>query len=258
MFQRRRNIIAIVIVDPFPVAIFDPFTVAVIIVIVVVPFTIVVVIVIVVVHFRPFQQKKQEEEGKKEEEEDIKEVKEEEVKPKHLQYSIVSLLLDVKFNQVQSEQIQKSPFANMLFAITESNIDEQMVKKSDPILVKLIETYKRGQAKFLLAGNDIALTDLELGVIFGITSGPVKIHITTHGRRPDTKFANRVFAGESTMHLPTMRVTIENILKPPVKKKQKKEQKEVSKTEAAKDLACLLTLSKLDNGISAKTVYLPE
>ncbi|KAG5557423.1 hypothetical protein RHGRI_007611 [Rhododendron griersonianum] len=74
----------------------------------------------------------------------------------------------------------------MLFAITEGSIDEQMVKKSDPILVKLIETYKRGQAKFLLVGKDIALTDLELGVIFGITSGPVKIHITTHGRRPDT------------------------------------------------------------------------
>lgn len=117
-----------------------------------------------------------------------------------------------------------------------------MVKKSDPILVKLIETYKRGQAKFLLAGKDIALTDLELGIIFGITSGPVKIHIATHGRRPDTEFANRVFAGASTMHLPTMRVTIENILKPPVKKKQKKKQKEVSETEAAKDLARLLTL----------------
>lgn len=94
----------------------------------------------------------------------------------------------------------------------------------------------------MLAGKDIALTDLELGIIFGITSGPVKIHIATHGRRPDTEFANRVFAGASTMHLPTMRVTIENILKPPVKKKQKKKQKEVSETEAAKDLARLLTL----------------
>ncbi|KAI8569416.1 hypothetical protein RHMOL_Rhmol02G0277300 [Rhododendron molle] len=193
------------------------------------------------------KQKTQEQEGKKEEEEDIKEVTEEEVKPKRLQYrsnlySIVSLLHDVKFSQVQSEQIQKSPFANMLFAITEGSIDEQMVKKSDLILVKLIETYKRGQAKFLLAGKDIALTDLELGVIFGITSGPVKIHIKTHGRRPDTEFANRVFAGASTMHLPTMREIIEHILKPPVKKKQKKDQKEVSETEAAKDLARLLTL----------------
>ncbi|KAG5549564.1 hypothetical protein RHGRI_014778 [Rhododendron griersonianum] len=194
------------------------------------------------------KQKKQEEEEEKEEE-DIKEVKEEEVKPKRLQYrsnlySIVSLLHDVKFNKIQSEQIQKSPFANMLFAITE--VDEQMVKKSDPILVKLIETYERGQAKFLLAGKDIVLTDLEVGVLFGITSGPVKIHIATHGRSPETEFANRVFAGASTMHLPTMRVTIENILKPPVKKKQKqkqkKKQKEVSEIEAAKDLARLLTL----------------
>ncbi|KAG5557424.1 hypothetical protein RHGRI_007612 [Rhododendron griersonianum] len=43
------------------------------------------------------------------------------------------------------------------------------------------------------------------------------------------------------MHLPTMRVTIENILKPPVKK-QKKKQKQVSEIEDAKDLARLLTL----------------
>ncbi|XP_058219805.1 uncharacterized protein LOC131330287 [Rhododendron vialii] len=129
-----------------------------------------------------------------------------------------------------------------MFTITEGSIDEQMVKKSDPILIKLIETYKRGQAKFLLAEKDIALTDFELGVIFGITFGPVKIHITTHGKRPDTEFANRVFVGTSTMHLPTMRVTIENILKPPVKKKQKKKQKQISETEAAKDLARLLTL----------------
>ncbi|KAI8524395.1 hypothetical protein RHMOL_Rhmol13G0147000 [Rhododendron molle] len=39
-----------------------------------------------------------------------------------------------------------------------------------------------------------------------------------------------------------MRETIENILKPPVKKKQKKDQKEVSETKAVKDLARLLTL----------------
>ncbi|XP_058216915.1 uncharacterized protein LOC131327801 [Rhododendron vialii] len=130
----------------------------------------------------------------------------------------------------------------MLFAITQCSIDEQMVKKSDPVLIKLIETYKRGQAKFSLARKDIPLTDHDIGVIFGITSGPVKIHIATHGRRPDTEFANRVFAGASTVHLSTMRVTIENILKPPVKKKQKKKQKQVSEIEAAKDLARLLTL----------------
>ncbi|KAH7844018.1 hypothetical protein Vadar_023422 [Vaccinium darrowii] len=180
---------------------------------------------------------------RKRKKEQVQKKEEEDTKPSRLQYrstlaSIVRLLHNVKFNEAQKEEIQKSPFATMLLAITDNNLDKQTVKKYENNILSLIQRYKKNEGRFMLGEKSVRITYDEIGLIFGITSGTRRILLGPQTKKPDTAFVNRNFDRTTRMNYAGMKDRITTLIHMPSKGKKEKGLEQ----EAEKDLARMLTL----------------
>ncbi|KAG5551868.1 hypothetical protein RHGRI_010092 [Rhododendron griersonianum] len=119
--------------------------------------------------------------------------------------SLVRLLKHRKFTPLQVREIKKTPFANLLFAMTKSEINELFVRKSDEITLKLVEKYK-GEGYLDLGGKLVKISVKDLTLIFGIKSGPTKIHLQGNLRRPISDFLDRFFKKEKEMLVSRMKI----------------------------------------------------
>ncbi|KAG5520880.1 hypothetical protein RHGRI_033446 [Rhododendron griersonianum] len=119
--------------------------------------------------------------------------------------SLVRLLKRKKFTPLQVREIKKTPFANLLLAMTKPEINELFVKKSSEITLKLVEKYK-GEGYFDLGGKLVKISAKDLTLIFGIKSRPNKIHLQGNPRRPILDFPDRVFKIEKEMLVSRMKI----------------------------------------------------
>ncbi|XP_058217231.1 uncharacterized protein LOC131328283 [Rhododendron vialii] len=149
--------------------------------------------------------KKQERKKEKKENEDVVEIKKESCQYRSNLVSLVRLLKRRKFTPLQVREIKKTPFANLLFAMTKPEINELFVKKSDEITLKLVEKYK-GEGYFDLGGKLVKISVKDLTLIFGIKSGPIKIHLQGNPRRPNSDFLDRVFKKQKEMLVSRMKI----------------------------------------------------
>ncbi|XP_058192099.1 DEK domain-containing chromatin-associated protein 4-like [Rhododendron vialii] len=149
--------------------------------------------------------KKQEGKKEKQENEDVVEIKKESCQYRSNLVSLVRLLKRRKFTPLHVREIKKTPFANLLFAMTKPEINELFVKKSDEITLKLVKKYK-GEGHFDLGGKLVKISVKDLTLIFGIKSGPIKIHLQGNPRRPNSDFLDRVFKNQKEMLVSRMKI----------------------------------------------------
>ncbi|KAG5539927.1 hypothetical protein RHGRI_020224 [Rhododendron griersonianum] len=149
--------------------------------------------------------KQQEGKKEKQENEEVVEIKKESCQYRSNLVSLVRLLKRRKFTPLQVREIKKTPFANLLFAMTKPEINELFVRKSDEITLKLVEKYK-GEGYFDLGGKLVKISVKDLTLIFGIKSGPTKIHLQGSPRRPISDFLDKVFKKEKEMLVSRMKI----------------------------------------------------
>ncbi|KAG5532087.1 hypothetical protein RHGRI_026635 [Rhododendron griersonianum] len=149
--------------------------------------------------------KQQEGKKEKQENEEVVEIKKESCQYRSNLVSLVRLLKRRKFTPLQVREIKKTPFANLLFAMTNPKINELFVRKSDEITLKLVEKYK-GEGYFDLGGKLVKISVKDLTLIFGIKSGPTKIHLQGNPSRPISDFLDRVFKKEKEMLVSRMKI----------------------------------------------------
>lgn len=144
--------------------------------------------------------------------------------------SLVKLVKEKTFSEVQKQEIKKSPFGNLLLPIIEKELDEAYVRKSDFDALKLVKQYQGWNGRFKLGSKSVRLTEKEITLIFGIQSGPIRIRLSTKRRKPNTRFADRVCSKDSrVMNISSLRLHFDQAMKR-------------KKLEDAKDVARVLTL----------------
>ncbi|KAI8535222.1 hypothetical protein RHMOL_Rhmol10G0157100 [Rhododendron molle] len=94
--------------------------------------------------------------------------------------------------------------------MTKPKMNELFVRKSDEITLKLVEKYK-GKGYFDLGGKLVKISVKDLTHIFGIKSGPIKIHLQGNPRRPISDFLDRVFKKEKEMLVSRMKIFLRKV-----------------------------------------------
>ncbi|KAI8543653.1 hypothetical protein RHMOL_Rhmol08G0235700 [Rhododendron molle] len=173
--------------------------------------------------------------------------KQEKVKPKRaIQYrstlnTVVKLIRSIptgEFTPLQVQEIKKTPFAEILLGIVESNLDEAYVRKSDADVLKLVKQYEGSGGRFKLGGKSVKFTAKEVTLIFGIQSGHTRIVLNPTPRVPKSDFADRLCPGPKG----------QRILTTPLLRKFFAKTVEGTSLQDAKDLArvlCLLLIGTL-------------
>ncbi|KAI8545442.1 hypothetical protein RHMOL_Rhmol07G0039900 [Rhododendron molle] len=143
-----------------------------------------------------------------------------------------------EFTPLQVQEIKKTPFAEILLGVVESNLDEAYVRKSDADVLKLVKQYEGSGWRFKLGGKSVKFTAKEVTLIFGIQSGHTRIVLNPTPRVPKSDFADRLCPGPKG----------QRILTTPLLRKFFAKTVEGTSLQDAKDLArvlCLLLIGTL-------------
>ena len=71
---------------------------------------------------------------------------------------MVKLLDGIKFTKLQKQEINKTPFSELLLAITEEDLDEAFAKKSDIDALQLVRQYEPWGSRFKLGDQSVKIT----------------------------------------------------------------------------------------------------
>ncbi|KAE9461907.1 hypothetical protein C3L33_06228, partial [Rhododendron williamsianum] len=121
---------------------------------------------------------------------------------------IMNLIKELKLRECHKEVLKRTPFWRLFDAIIQGRLTPNQCRKSDKLIVKIIEAYDHATRKFRLGGKYVGLTRNDIGNIFGICSGKEAVGLK-YGSRDEVNMVARRKLHHKRLTTPTMKKLLE-------------------------------------------------